>query len=174
MNNFAIQISNLKKSYKNVHALNGVNVNISNGEFFGLLGPNGAGKTTTINILTGLVFKDSGNCLVFGKDTVVDYRETRSKIGIAAQELSLDWFFSIEKLLYFQAGYYGINRIDAKSKIHELLNKLGLERALSRILDVQYRPTNNYPKRHMPRILVLKPPSTSLLCVWLHLIKSQR
>ena len=167
MNNFAIQISNLKKSYKNVHALNGVNVNISNGEFFGLLGPNGAGKTTTINILTGLVFKDSGNCLVFGKDTVVDYRETRSKIGIAAQELSLDWFFSIEKLLYFQAGYYGINRIDAKSKIHELLNKLGLEKKRNSKL----RQLSGGMKRrfqiakalvHDPDILILDEPTAGV------------
>ena len=167
MSNFAIQISDLKKSYKNVHALNGVNVNISNGEFFGLLGPNGAGKTTTINILTGLVFKDSGNCLVFGKDTVVDYRETRSKIGIAAQELSLDWFFSIEKLLYFQAGYYGINRIDAKSKIHELLNKLGLEKKRNSKL----RQLSGGMKRrfqiakalvHDPDILILDEPTAGV------------
>ena len=167
MSNFAIQISDLKKSYKNVHALNGVNVNISNGEFFGLLGPNGAGKTTTINILTGLVFKDSGNCLVFGKDTVVDYRETRSKIGIAAQELSLDWFFSIEKLLYFQAGYYGINRIDAKSKIDELLNKLGLEKKRNSKL----RQLSGGMKRrfqiakalvHDPDILILDEPTAGV------------
>ena len=167
MSNFAIQISDLKKSYKNVHALNGVNVNISNGEFFGLLGPNGAGKTTTINILTGLVFKDSGNCLVFGKDTVVDYRETRSKIGIAAQELSLDWFFSIEKLLYFQAGYYGINRIDAKSKIDELLNKLGLEKKK----DSKLRQLSGGMKRrfqiakalvHDPDILILDEPTAGV------------
>ena len=167
MSEFAIQISNLKKSYKNVHALNGVNVNISDGEFFGLLGPNGAGKTTTINILTGLVFKDVGNCLVFGKDTVIDYRETRSKIGIAAQELSLDWFFSIEKLLYFQAGYYGINRIDAKSKIDELLNKLGLEKKK----DSKLRQLSGGMKRrfqiakalvHDPDILILDEPTAGV------------
>ena len=126
MQELAIQIKDLKKSYQDVFALKGVNVDIPKGEFFGLLGPNGAGKTTTINILTGLVFKDSGNCLVFDKDTVIDYRYTRSKIGIAAQELSVDWFFSIENLLFFQAGYYGINRIDAKPKINSLLKKLGL------------------------------------------------
>ena len=80
MPELAIQIKDLKKSYQDVFALKGVNVDIPKGEFFGLLGPNGAGKTTTINILTGLVFKDSGNCLVFGKDTVSDYRFTRSKI----------------------------------------------------------------------------------------------
>ena len=128
MPELAIQIKDLKKSYQDVFALKGVNVDIPKGEFFGLLGPNGAGKTTTINILTGLVFKDSGNCLVFGKDTVNDYRFTRSKIGIAAQELSVDWFFSIENLLFFQAGYYGINRIDAKQKIDSLLKRLGLDK----------------------------------------------
>ena len=167
MSDLAIQISDLKKSYKNVHALNGVNVNISNGEFFGLLGPNGAGKTTTINILTGLVFKDSGNCLVFGKDTVVDYRRTRSKIGIAAQELSVDWFFSIEKLLIFQAGYYGINRIDAKPKIDELLNKLGLEKKR----DSKLRQLSGGMKRrfqiakalvHNPDILILDEPTAGV------------
>ena len=124
MEDLAIQIRDLKKSYKKLHALKGVNINIPKGEFFGLLGPNGAGKTTTINILTGLVFKNSGNCFVFGKDTVDDYRYTRSKIGIAAQELSVDWFFSIEKLLFFQAGYYGISRTDAKYRIEQLLKNL--------------------------------------------------
>ena len=98
MSKTAIQIKGLKKSYNNALALKGVDIEISKGEFFGLLGPNGAGKTTTINILTGLVFKNAGTCLVFGKDIVKDYRYTRSKIGIAAQELSVDWFFTIEKL----------------------------------------------------------------------------
>ena len=124
----AICISGLTKSYGNVHALRGVNISIPQGEFFGLLGPNGAGKTTTINILTGLVFKDTGSTTVFGRDTVKDYRFTRSKIGIAAQELSVDWFFPIDKLLYFQAGYYGIAPKDAKKNIDDLLDRLGLEK----------------------------------------------
>ena len=66
----AIEINGLTKSYDDVHALNGVNIKIEKGEFFGLLGPNGAGKTTTINILTGLVFHDKGSTKVFGRDTV--------------------------------------------------------------------------------------------------------
>ena len=81
----AIEILGLKKSYEKTLALNGVNLSIKEGEFFGLLGPNGAGKTTTINILTGLVFREEGSTLVFGKDTVKDFRFTRSKIGIAAK-----------------------------------------------------------------------------------------
>ena len=71
MSTYAIEIEGLTKSYDgNVHALDGVDIKIKEGEFFGLLGPNGAGKTTTINILTGLVFRDNGSTKVFGKDTV--------------------------------------------------------------------------------------------------------
>ena len=167
MPDLAIQIKDLKKSYHDVFALKGVNVDIPKGEFFGLLGPNGAGKTTTINILTGLVFKDSGNCLVFGKDTVNDYRFTRSKIGIAAQELSVDWFFSIENLLFFQAGYYGINRIDAKQKIDSLLKKLGLDKKKNSKL----RQLSGGMKRrfqiakalvHDPDILILDEPTAGV------------
>ena len=124
----AIEISGLKKSYGNTVALQKVNLSIKKGEFFGLLGPNGAGKTTTISILTGLVFRDEGSTLVFGKDTVENFRYTRSKIGIAAQELSVDWFFSIEKLLYFQAGYYGLSKKDAKESVNSLLERLGLDK----------------------------------------------
>ena len=167
MPELAIQIKDLKKSYQDVFALKGVNVDIPKGEFFGLLGPNGAGKTTTINILTGLVFKDSGNCLVFSKDTVNDYRFTRSKIGIAAQELSVDWFFSIENLLFFQAGYYGINRIDAKQKIDSLLKKLGLDKKKNSKL----RQLSGGMKRrfqiakalvHDPDILILDEPTAGV------------
>ena len=167
MPELSIQIKDLKKSYQDVFALKGVNVDIPKGEFFGLLGPNGAGKTTTINILTGLVFKDSGNCLVFGKDTVNDYRFTRSKIGIAAQELSVDWFFSIENLLFFQAGYYGINRIDAKQKIDSLLKKLGLDKKKNSKL----RQLSGGMKRrfqiakalvHDPDILILDEPTAGV------------
>ena len=123
----AIHIAGLTKSYGDVQALQGVDISIAKGEFFGLLGPNGAGKTTIINILTGLVFKDNGSTNVFGRDTVTDYRFTRSKIGIAAQELSVDWFFPIEKLLYFQAGYYGLKPKNAMNNINDLLNRMGLE-----------------------------------------------
>ena len=167
MEDFAIQIKDLKKSYKDLLALKGVNLNISKGEFFGLLGPNGAGKTTTINILTGLVFKNSGNCFVFGKDTVDNYRYTRSKIGIAAQELSVDWFFSIENLLFFQAGYYGINRTDAKPRIEKLLKKLGLEKKR----DTKLRQLSGGMKRrfqiakalvHDPEILILDEPTAGV------------
>ena len=163
----AIEIKGLTKSYGNVHALNGVDIKINKGEFFGLLGPNGAGKTTTINILTGLVFRDKGSTEVFGKDTVNDYRFTRSKIGIAAQEFSVDWFFPIEKLLFFQAGYYGIRKKDAKPTIDKLLARLGLEKKK----DARLRQLSGGMKRrfqlakalvHDPDIIILDEPTAGV------------
>ena len=163
----AIEISGLKKSYQDTLALQGVDLSIKKGEFFGLLGPNGAGKTTTINILTGLIFKDKGSTLVFGKDTVKNFRYTRSKIGIAAQELSIDWFFSIEKLLYFQAGYYGLSKYKAKNNIDTLLEKLGLTKKK----DSRLRQLSGGMKRrfqlakalvHDPEILILDEPTAGV------------
>ena len=167
MSSPAIEIKGLTKSYGNVHALNGVDIKINEGEFFGLLGPNGAGKTTTINILTGLVFRDKGSTEVFGKDTVNDYRFTRSKIGIAAQEFSVDWFFPIEKLLFFQAGYYGIRKKDAKPTIDKLLARLGLEKKK----DARLRQLSGGMKRrfqlakalvHAPDIIILDEPTAGV------------
>jgi len=164
----AIEITGLTKSYDGtVHALNGVDIQIKRGEFFGLLGPNGAGKTTIINILTGLVFRDKGSTRVFGRDTVKDYRYTRSKIGIAAQEFSVDWFFPIEKLLYYQAGYYGIKKKDAAPKINDLLERLGL----SKKRDARLRQLSGGMKRrfqlakalvHDPEIIILDEPTAGV------------
>ncbi len=126
MPEIAIRITDLTKSYDDIKALRGVSLKIPRGCFFGLLGPNGAGKTTTINILTGLVFRENGTTEIFGRDTVKDFRFTRSMIGIAAHELSVDWFFSIERLLLFHAGYYGITKKRAQKRVDYLFETLGL------------------------------------------------
>jgi ABC-2 type transport system ATP-binding protein len=167
MKNLAIEINGLTKSYKNIEALKGVNIEIQKGEFFGLLGPNGAGKTTTINILTGLVFRDLGVTNIFGKDTVKHFRYTRSKVGIAAQEFSVDWFFSVEKLLFFHAGYYGITKDKARHRIESLLVRLGLEKKRKSKL----RQLSGGMKRrfqiakalvHDPEILILDEPTAGV------------
>ncbi|MAV16658.1 MAG: ABC transporter ATP-binding protein [Flavobacteriaceae bacterium TMED121] len=163
----AIKIIDLKKSYDDTVALKGINVTINDGSFFGLLGPNGAGKTTTINILTGLVNKDSGHTQVFGMDTEKDYRYTRSKIGISAQEFSQDWFFNLEQLLFFQAGYFGIRKKDAKHKVDELFLRLGLEEKRNSRL----RQLSGGMKRrfqiakalvHDPQIIILDEPTAGV------------
>jgi ABC-2 type transport system ATP-binding protein len=163
----AIEVSGLTKSYGDVQALRGVDITIQKGEFFGLLGPNGAGKTTLINILTGLVFRDNGTTNVFGKDTVKNYRFTRSKIGIAAQELSVDWFFPIEKLLFFQAGYYGLKPTEAKPKINDLLERLGLsEKRESRLRQLSGGMKRRFQLAkalvHDPEIIILDEPTAGV------------
>lgn len=163
----AIDIVGLTKSYGEVKALNGVNVSIKKGEFFGLLGPNGAGKTTTINILTGLVFRENGSTKVFGKDTIKYFRYTRSKIGIAAQEFSVDWFFTIEKLLFFQAGYYGIKPKDAKPMVDSLLDRLGLSgKRNSRLRQLSGGMKRRFQIAkalvHDPEILILDEPTAGV------------
>lgn len=122
----AIEVRSLTKNYSNVPALLGIDLSIQPGEFYGLLGPNGAGKTTTIGIITGLVKLEGGSVSVFGKDIVRDYRYTRSMIGVSPQDFTSDWFFSIEKLLYFQAGYYGITQKEAAPTVKRLLEQFGL------------------------------------------------
>ncbi|NQV38314.1 MAG: ABC transporter ATP-binding protein [Candidatus Marinimicrobia bacterium] len=167
MSNLAIQINDLTKSYGKVEALKGVSLSIPEGCFYGLLGPNGAGKTTTINILTGLVLREGGTTSVFGRDTIHDYRFTRSKIGIAAQELSVDWFFSIEKLLYFHAGYYGMTKKVAKPRVDYLLDLLGLsEKKESRLRQLSGGMKRRFQLAkalvHDPDIIILDEPTAGV------------
>ena len=122
----AIEITNLNKSYDDVEAVRGIDLKINKGEFYGLLGPNGAGKSTTINSITSLVKPSKGNIKIFEKDIEENFRFARSKVGIAQQEVSQDWFFPLEQLLYFQAGFYGVTRPNAKERIEYILDKLGL------------------------------------------------
>ena len=163
----AVEIKALSKSYGTVKALNKIDITINEGDFYGILGPNGAGKTTIINIITGLVFRDNGSTFVFGKDTVTDFRFTRSKIGLAAQELSVDWFFSIEKLLFFQAGYYGIKPKEAKPTIEELLKRLGLyEKRDSRLRQLSGGMKRRFQLAkalvHNPDIIILDEPTAGV------------
>ena len=167
MPNPAIEIKSLSKSYGSTKALNKINITINKGDFYGILGPNGAGKTTLINIITGLVFRDKGSTLVFGKDTVSDFRFTRSKIGLAAQELSVDWFFSIKKLLFFQAGYYGIRPKEAKPTIDDLLKRLGLyEKRDSRLRQLSGGMKRRFQLAkalvHNPEIIILDEPTAGV------------
>jgi len=122
----AIKIQGLEKWYDDFQALKGIDLEIKQGEFYGLLGPNGAGKSTTIHILTGLANFSNGDVRVFGRDVVSDFRFTRSRIGLAAQEFNFDRFFNIEKLLTLQGGYFGLSKDKAAQRAEELLKQFGL------------------------------------------------
>ena len=103
-----IKINNLSKIYDNgFKALKNVNLDIKKGEIFAMLGPNGAGKTTLISIVCGIVKPSSGEVLVENFDIIKDYRETRSRIGLVPQELTLEQFETVFNNVSYSRGLYG-------------------------------------------------------------------
>ena len=103
-----ITINNLSKVYENgFSALKNINLKIKKGEIFAMLGPNGAGKTTLINIICGIVTPTSGNVAIDGFDIIKNYRETRSKIGLVPQELTLEQFETVFNNVSYSRGLYG-------------------------------------------------------------------
>ena len=165
--NLAIKINKLFKSYDDVKAVQGIDLEINKGEFYGLLGPNGAGKSTTINSITSLVKPSDGDIEIFGKNIENDFRFARSQVGIAQQEVSTDWFFPLEQLLYFQAGFYGVSRSHAKERIEYLLEKLGLSKHRTK----KMRELSGGMKRrlqiakalvHDPEIIILDEPTAGV------------
>jgi len=108
MSDNQIVISDLSKVYDNgFEALKKVNLNIKKGEIFAMLGPNGAGKTTLINIICGIVKPSSGEVTVENYDIIDDYRETRSRIGLVPQELTLEQFETVFNNVSYSRGLYG-------------------------------------------------------------------
>ena len=124
----AIAFDHVSKTYRSrrgdVRAVDGVSLEIAQGEFFGLLGPNGAGKTTLISILAGLTRASAGTVTVMGHDVVADYAAARKSLGIVPQELVFDPFFTVRETLRIQSGYFGVKGNEAW--IDEVLTELGL------------------------------------------------
>jgi len=163
----AIEIRNLFKRYSKTEALKGISLTVPSGAFFGFLGPNGAGKTTTIHILTGLCNRTSGEVLVFGKDVTDNYLECRRRIGLVPQEFNFDSFFSIEKILEFQGGYFGLSPKQAKKKVEFLLKRFGLwdkrdEKAIKLSGGLKRRLLLLKALVHDPDILILDEPTAGI------------
>src|SRR6056297_3076992 len=161
----AIKIRDINKTYGNLQALDDINLDIKEGEFFGLLGPNGAGKSTLIGILGGLVKKDSGTVTVLGKDIIDNYRETKKSLGIVPQEITFDPYFTVRETLEMHSGYFGIK--DNSEKIDELLEAL----SLADKAEIGPRQLSGGMKRrlliakalvHDPKIIVLDEPTAGV------------
>ena len=162
----AISYKNVKKFYGDLKAVNGITLNIKEGEFFGLLGPNGAGKSTLINMLAGLAKPSTGKISVMRYDVQKNYQEARHSVGIVPQELVFDPFFNVREMLRFQAGYFGkgkendvwvdevIERLDLTDKASTNMRKLsgGMKR---RALIAQALV-------HKPPVIVLDEPTAGV------------
>ena len=161
-----IVINNLSKVYDNgFNALKNINLNIKKGEIFAMLGPNGAGKTTLISIICGIVKPSSGKVTVEDFDIIEDYRETRSRIGLVPQELTLEQFETVFNNVSYSRGLYG-KKPDPKH-IEKVLKQLSLWDKKDLIL----RKLSGGMKRrvliakalsHEPKILFLDEPTAGV------------
>lgn len=137
------------------------------GEFFGFLGPNGAGKTTTINAIVGLATFQGGEISVFGNDVVNEFRAARLSIGLSPQEFNFDRYLTVEEILTFQGGYYGVTRAAVRLRAEELLEQFELtdkRRALAMHLSggMKRRLTLARALVHRPKLLILDEPTAGL------------
>jgi ABC-2 type transport system ATP-binding protein len=125
MSDNQIVINDLSKIYDNgFTALKNINLNIKKGEIFAMLGPNGAGKTTLISVICGIVKPSSGKVTVEDFDIIDQYRETRSRIGLVPQELTLEQFETVFNNVSYSRGLYG-KKPDPKH-IEKTLKQLSL------------------------------------------------
>ena len=167
----AVEVRGLTKVYRGSNrqpdklALNAVDLVIPRGSIFGLLGPNGAGKSTLINILAGLVVKTGGTARIWGIDIDAAPRQARAAIGVVAQELNIDAFFTPRELLDLQAGLYGVPK--AERRTDEILASLNLTpqaNAYTRTLSggMKRRLMIGKAMVHAPPVLVLDEPTAGV------------
>ncbi|OBS10764.1 ABC transporter ATP-binding protein [Acidihalobacter prosperus] len=164
----ALSIRNLRKVYgQDIVALKGIDLDVDEGDFFALLGPNGAGKSTTIGIISSLVNKTSGEVSIFGCDLDTQKSEAKTHIGLVPQEFNFNQFEPVEEVLINQAGYYGIDRRNARTRAERYLKQLGLwekRRQMARSLSGGQKRRLMIARAlvHEPRLLILDEPTAGV------------
>jgi ABC-2 type transport system ATP-binding protein len=164
----ALSVRGLVKNYRNgVQALQGVDLDVAEGDFFALLGPNGAGKSTLIGIVTSLVTKTAGSVSVFGHDMDVALGAAKACIGVVPQELNLNMFETLETIVVNQAGFYGIPRRVARERAEKYLTQLSLwdrRDKMARTLSggMKRRLMIARALMHEPRLLILDEPTAGV------------
>lgn len=162
-----IEITDLKKSFKEVKAVDGVSFKVKEGELFAFLGVNGAGKSTTINIISGILQKDGGGVKVCGYDLDKDGDKIRNELGIVFQNSVLDKKMTVYDNLKSRAGLYGIYGKEFKIRLEEICELLDLKEILKRPL---VKLSGGQKRRidiaralfHNPKLLILDEPTTGL------------
>jgi ABC-2 type transport system ATP-binding protein len=164
----AIEVVGLEREFSGgIKAVDGVDLEVAEGEIYGFLGPNGAGKTTTVRMLTTLLAPTGGRASVAGHDVASEAGEVRKAIGVALQEAALDPLMTGRELIHLQATLHGIPRARGRQLGNTLLERVGLIQAADR----QVGTYSGGMKRrldlasalvHSPRVLFLDEPTTGL------------
>lgn len=167
MNEYILEVRDVKKSYKDIKALKGVSFNVKKGELFSLLGVNGAGKSTLINIIGSYFERDEGEIIIDGLDFDRSRNEIKSNISIVFQESILDTKLSVYDNLLYRSSLYKISKKDFINKYNELDKMLGLNELKDRI----YGKLSGGQRRRVdiarglinsPKLLILDEPTTGL------------
>jgi ABC-2 type transport system ATP-binding protein len=163
----AIVVEGLERAFDDVLAVQGVDLEVAEGEIYGFLGPNGAGKTTTVRMLTTLLLPTGGRASVAGHDVVGEAREVRRSIGVALQEAALDPLMTGRELIRLQATLQGIPTAEGRRRADALLERVGLADAADRRVGeysggMQRRLDLATALVHEPRVLFLDEPTTGL------------
>lgn len=162
-----IEVKNLVKNYKDVHAVNDISFTVEEGSFFAFLGINGAGKSTTINILCTVLEKTSGNVKIGGYDLDKEKNKIKELIGIVFQGSVLDKQLTVKENLESRASYYGLNKKEIAKRIESLTQTFDL----SEILKRKYGTLSGGQRRRVdiaralinrPKLLFLDEPTTGL------------
>ena len=125
-NSFAIEIKDLVKKFEDVVAVDGISLDIKQGELFSLLGPNGAGKTTTIKMLTGILNPTSGTATVGGYSVKNELKHVKKLIGVCPQEAAVFKFLNAKENIELFGNMHGIPKEKLKKRTIELLDAMNL------------------------------------------------
>ena len=162
-----IETHNLTKQFKNVTAVDGLNLSIQRGEIFGLLGPDGAGKTTTIRMLCAIMDPSEGRASVAGFDTVKEPEEIKKRIGYMAQQFSLYGDLTVLENLTFFADIFGVKRQEREKRVVRLLEFARLtefqkRRAAHLSGGMQKKLALACTLIHQPEVIFLDEPTTGV------------
>ena len=164
----AIEVTGLEREFPGgIRAVDGVDLEVAEGEIYAFLGPNGAGKTTTVRMLTTLLRPTGGSARVAGHDVVSEAGQVRRAIGVALQEAALDPLMTGRELIELQATLHGLPRAEAGRRGEALLDRVGLSEAAGRRVGgysggMRRRLDLASALVHQPRVLFLDEPTTGL------------
>ncbi len=162
-----IVATGLVRKFGDIEAVKGVDLEVRQGEIFGFLGPNGAGKSTTVRMLTTLLRPTGGSARVAGFDVVTQADQVRRRIGVALQDAAIDPLMTGTELLDLQGVLYGLPKVVARNRAHELLERVGLTAAKDRRVGtysggMRRRLDLALSLIHSPGVLFLDEPTTGL------------
>ncbi len=176
MNEIALKIEDLCKSYADVKAVNGISFSVKRGMLFAFLGVNGAGKSTTINMICSILKKDAGKIFVCGYDLDEKPFEVKREIGVVFQTSVLDRELTVKENLEIRTSFYSLSKAEKRRNLEEItrLLELGpiLNRPVKNLSGGQMRRVDiARAMAHRPRLLILDEPTTGLdpktrLAVW--------